>query len=296
VKITINRKTIYFIKILTLLLFLESSVYAQENQMDIIITNITESIHKLYVSDYVYMYTFSGPDGTLLIDSGYQVDEEALKHKLKDLGASDVKYIINTHSNTDHIGGNHLFENAVIIAHPNCRRNLMQKEQFSVEGLPNLTLNTEITIHFNSEEIKIFAMPGGHTDGDLVIYFVNSRLVFLGDIIVPDTFPVIWYEYFENVGTQKLVSNIRKLLDFFLNDIKFISSHGRDYTKEDLNNYYSMINETIAIVREKIEQGKSLVEIQEENALERYRSYDSKRFDFINADFWIETIFNDITK
>ena len=212
------------------------------------------------------------------------------------MNADNVKFIINTHSNDDHVGSNHLFKNAVIIAHQNCKRDLLRNENFLDDGLPNLTLDSEITIHFNSEEIKIIAMPGSHTDGDLVIYFVNSKLFFLGDIIVPDTFPVIWFEYFENVGIQKLVTNIRKLLDLFPNDIKFISSHGRDYTKEDLKEYYSMVNETIAIVKEKIEQGKSLVEIQKENSLKSYRSYDSKRFDFINADFWIETIFKEISK
>ena len=36
----------------------------------ILVTKINDSMYKLYVSDYVYMYTFSGPDGTLLIDTG----------------------------------------------------------------------------------------------------------------------------------------------------------------------------------------------------------------------------------
>ncbi len=284
-----------FIIIVTLILFMKSHMIAQPNDGDIVVSKVNDLIHKLYVSDYVYMYTFSGADGTLLIDTGYKVDSTKLMSVLGKLNADNVKFIINTHSNDDHIGGNHLFKNAVIIAHQNSRNYLRLKDNFPIDGLPNITLESELTIHLNSEEIKVYATPGSHTDGDLVIHFIKSKLVFLGDIVVPDTFPVIWLDYFENVSTKKLVENIRTIINLFPDDVKFISSHGRDYKKSDLEDYLLMINETIALVKYKIEQGKSMQEIIDENTLKDYRSFDSKQFKFINADLWIETIFKDLT-
>jgi cyclase len=262
----------------------------------IIVTKINDSTYKLYVSDYVYMYAFTGPDGTLLIDTGYKVNEAKLKKTLAELKCADVKYVINTHSNGDHTGGNHFFPAAAIIAHEKCRANLMKDKNFPSAGLPNLTFDEAITLHLNSEEIRVIAMPGGHTNGDVIIYFVKANIVFLGDMIVADTFPVIWLEGFEDTGVQKLVDNLRKTIRTFPDDVKIISSHGRDYSKDDLIGYFLMVTQTIALVRAEILKGKNLEEIQKQDVLRKYRSYDSERFPFINADFWIKTIYQDFAK
>jgi cyclase len=262
----------------------------------ILVTKINDSMYKLYVSDYVYMYTFSGPDGTLLIDTGYQVDEKTLKQKLIELGTADVKYIVNTHSNADHIGGNQYFRNSIIIAHKNCREYLLAKPEFPKEGLPSLTFSDQLTLRFNSEEIRMIAMPGGHTSDDIILYFVNQNIVFLGDIIVADSFPVIWLDYYEGVGVEKLVANLDRIIRMFPDDATFISSHGRDYTKNDLKEYYRMVTETVSIVKEAIDEGKTPEQILKDDILKDYRFYDNERFEFINADFWIETIYKDYTK
>ena len=137
-------------------------------------------------------------------------------------------------------------------------------------------------------------MPGAHTNDDVIVHFVNQNFVFLGDIIVADTFPVIWLEYYEDTSTEKLVSNLEKIIQMFPEDITFISSHGRDYTRDNLKDYYKMVTETIAIVTESVHEGKTLEKIQQEDVLKNYRSYDSERFQFINADFWIKTIYKDL--
>ena len=277
-----------------ILLFINHLAVGSDNS--IVVTKINDSMYKLYVSDYVYMYTFSGPDGTLLIDTGYEVEENILKQKLIELGAADLKYIVNTHSNADHIGGNQYFHNAVIIAHTRCREYLLTKPDFPKEGLPNLTFSDQLTLRFNSEEIRLIAMPGAHTSDDIMLYFVNQNLVFLGDIIVADSFPVIWLDYYKDVGINKLVANLEQIIRIFPDDAIFISSHGRDYTESDLKEYYKMVTETILIVKKAIDEGKTLEQILKENVLKDYRFYDNERFDFINADFWIETIYKDYTK
>jgi cyclase len=263
---------------------------------NIVVTKISDSMYKLYVSDYVYMYTFSGPDGTLLIDTGYEVEEKILRQKLIELGAADIKYIVNTHSNADHIGGNQFFHDAIIIAHTKCREYLLTESDFLKEGLPNLTFSDQLILRFNSEEIRIIAMPGGHTSDDIILYFINQNLVFLGDIIVADSFPVIWLDYYEDVGVAKLVANLDQIIRMFPDDVKFISSHGRDYTKSDIKEYYKMVTETMSIVKNAIDEGKTLEQILKDDILRDYHFYDNERYEFINADFWIETIYKDYFK
>jgi glyoxylase-like metal-dependent hydrolase (beta-lactamase superfamily II) len=229
---------------------------------DIIVTSINAATYKLYVSDYVYMYVFRGPQGTLLIDTGCDVDEVKLKQTLAELNCSDVRYIVNTHSNGDHVDGNHFFTSAVIIAHEKCRENLQRQPEFPAAGLPNLTLNDSITLYFNSEEIRVIALPGGHTNDDVIVHFVKANLVFLGDIIVADTFPVIWLDHYEGTSVGKLTGNLQRIMQMFPDDIRIISSHGRDYTKDELKEYYLTLAQTIDIIRSAAGKGKSLEEIQ----------------------------------
>jgi hypothetical protein len=67
----------------------------------------------------------------------------------------------------------------------------------------------------------------------------------------------------------------------------------RDYTQDDLKAYYSILTQTIDIIRSAAGKGKSLEEIQKEDLLKAYRAYDSQRFSFINADFWAEILYKD---
>ncbi len=263
---------------------------------EIIVTQINAATYRLYVSDYVYMYAFRGPQGTLLIDTGCGINETKLKQTLTELNCSDVRYIVNTHSNADHVEGNHFFAGAVIMAHEKCRENLRLNQEFPAAGLPNLTLNDSITLYFNSEEIRVTAFPGGHTNEDVIAHFVKANLVFLGDIIIPDTFPLIWIDRYEGVGVEQLTGNLQKIMRMLPDDIRIISSHGRDYTKDELKEYYSTLAQTIDIIRSAAGKGKSLEEIQKEDLLKAYRAYDSQRFSFINADFWAEVIYKDAAR
>ena len=268
---------------------------AAQTGAGIVVEKVNDALTKLYVSDYVYMYAFHGNDGTLLIDTGYKVSED-LPDTLKALGCSDIKFIINTHSNGDHVGGNHLFPDAIIMAHSNCREALMKIDSFPRKGLPDLTFDEEVTLYFNGETIRLVPYTGSHTDNDVVVYFAGANIVFLGDLIVADSFPVIWLDYFENCGVDKLISALDAIIRRFPDDALFISSHGRDYRKTDLKKYYSMVIETIGILKNAIRDGRTLEEIREGNLLGAYRSFDNKRFDFINADFWAEIVYKDLRK
>jgi glyoxylase-like metal-dependent hydrolase (beta-lactamase superfamily II) len=279
----------------SLLFALASSTLTAQGGDNILVTKINDTVFRLYVSDYVYMYAFHGNDGTLLIDTGYKVNDDLLD-TLKAIGCHDVKYVINTHSNGDHIGGNHLFADAVIMAHSNCRSSLEKIETFPPECLPDLTFGEEITLYLNSETIQLIPYPGAHTDNDVIVCFVNANLVFLGDLIVTDSFPVIWVDYFQASGVDKLISALDAIIRRFPDDAVFVSSHGRDYSKTDLRNYQRMVVETVDIIQNAIKDGKTLEEIRKEDLLKAYRSFDNKRFEFINADFWTEIIYKDFMK
>ena len=53
-------------------------------------------------------------------------------------------------------------------------------------------------------------MPGGHTDGDTIVYFVNDNVVHLGDHYFKDRFPYVDIDAGGTVGG--LIVNIRQVL------------------------------------------------------------------------------------
>jgi glyoxylase-like metal-dependent hydrolase (beta-lactamase superfamily II) len=100
--------------------------------------------------------------------------------------------VINTHCHWDHIWGNGMFKDSLIIAHPKCRewmdkyweKALAENESSvdgkAVKGLPNLLL--ESRLFFPEDEIEIFVTPG-HSADCISIYDHADKILYAGDNI-----------------------------------------------------------------------------------------------------------------
>ena len=51
-------------------------------------------------------YVYAGPNGYIMIDTGYEHSLSAVEKKLsdKEIGLSDIKYVFLTHAHDDHAG------------------------------------------------------------------------------------------------------------------------------------------------------------------------------------------------
>lgn len=161
---------------------------------EIEVTKITDNMYKVLVHDYVNLIAFGGPDGILLIDSGFKKTAKQVRRTLKEMWNNTVKYIINTHADQDHCGGNGaLGSHATIIAHRNCWKVLSEQDTRS-KGLPTITFEDSLTLHFNAEKLRLISMTGCHSGEDIIVHFKRAKLVFLGDIIIADSFPFVRLE------------------------------------------------------------------------------------------------------
>jgi glyoxylase-like metal-dependent hydrolase (beta-lactamase superfamily II)/Tol biopolymer transport system component len=268
------------------------------------VSRIKNSIYKLYVNDFVNIVTLTGPEGILLVDTGFDETAAQVKSILREVGSGDIKYIINTHSDYDHIAGNSALRgNATVIAHAKCKSQLIEYADPDYDlpfdkalfrgAYPTLTLEESMTLRFNGEEIQIIPLTGGHTDEDIIVHFKNSGVVCLGDIVSPETFPVVKLNNGGNANT--LVKNVEELLSLFPEDVTFIVGHGPDMTVKQLRAYHDMLQSTIAQVHKAIEADMTVEEMKRRNILKDWSSYNDPKYKETTAETWKETIFRSET-
>lgn len=235
-----------------------------------------------------------GKDGILMIDNQFERFADKIKVALKELGSDKPRFLFNTHWHGDHSGGNVVFgADSIIIAHQNVRKRLSNEQPLrgttvkpiAAVGLPMITYDEGLSIHFNGEEVRAVHYKNGHTDGDTVLFFTTSNVVHLGDDFFAGRFPFVDLE--SGGSVEGLAKNIGDLVKQIPADAKIIPGHGAISTLADLKNYHQTIVDTTAIVREKMKT-KSLDAIKKEGLPEKYKDWGSG---FIKTDSWIETIY-----
>jgi len=234
-----------------------------------------------------------GKDGLLMIDDQFERFADKIKAALKELGSDKPRFLFNTHWHGDHTGGNTVFgADSIIIAHANVRTRLStpnsggrQFKPLAPVGLPMITYNEGLSIHFNGEEVRAVHFPNGHTDGDTVLFFTTSNVVHLGDDFFVGKFPYV--DLNSGGSVEGLAKNIGELIKTIPADAKLIPGHGPISTLNDLKTYHQTIVETTSIVREKMKT-KSLEDIKKEGLPEKYKEWGTG---FIKTDSWIETIY-----
>lgn len=237
-----------------------------------------------------------GSDGILMIDDQFERLADKIKAALKELGSEKPRFVFNTHWHGDHTGGNPVFgKDSLIIAHENVRKRLSTPNSGGRDfkplppvGLPSITYNDGLTVHFNGEEVRAVHYPRGHTDGDTILFFTGSNVVHLGDEFFAGRFPYV--DLNSGGSVEGLTKNIGELIKVIPADAKLIPGHGAVSNINDLKTYHQMLVETVGIVREALKQNKSLDEIKKAGLPEKYKDWS---WNFIPTDRWIETIYNE---
>lgn len=238
-----------------------------------------------------------GADGVLLIDNDYPDMSKALKKALKPLGGVEsVRFVINTHWHGDHTGGNALLgPESLIVAHDNVRERLsraqevklfnMKSPAYAEAALPEITYSQSLNLHFGGENLELVHYPGGHTDGDTVVFFRNSNVVHTGDHFFNGFFPFVDVNTGGNV--LRMANNVADIIDRIDNDTVIIPGHGPIADKEDLKAFHTMLIGTYAEVQTQVMDGKDLAAIQEKGLSELWQPWTKG---FLDENTWISIV------
>jgi len=239
-----------------------------------------------------------GDDGVVLIDDQFAPLAPKIKAAIEAISDKPIRFVMNTHWHGDHTGGNEFFgEIAPIVSHDNVRIRLaggMDSPARTVapappEALPILTFNDRLTIHLNGEEVRAIHLPHAHTDGDAVVWFTESNVLHMGDVLFSGLFPYIDID--SGGSVDGVLSGFDKVIATVPADVKIIPGHGPLSTIDDIRNAKAMILDCREIVRAALAEGKTAEQMKEDRILGKY---DSWSWGFINADRWIDTLVRDL--
>lgn len=242
----------------------------------------------------------AGPDGILIIDDQFAPLADRIRDALRKLGGDKPKFILNTHWHSDHVGGNEIFgKDGTIIAHENVRKRLITKQDLFGEaveplakvGLPVITFDQNLTVHFNDEDIRVIHMAGGHTDGDSIVIFTKSNVIHMGDHMFAGKFPFVDLDHGGDV--EGMARNVAKVIEMAATGAKFIPGHGPLSSIDDVKKFHQMLVETIKLVQDKIAAGKSIAQIRAEGVPAEWKSWGDG---FIKTDRWLDTVFKSLQR
>src|ERR1700733_4381900 len=103
-----------------------------------------------------------GNDGLLLVNA--QEWDESVLSALKPIVDKPVRYVIETQCDSVSLEAPQR-TGATIVAHQNVRRRFAVGKCFNDKAaLPALTFNSELTLHFDAEHVRLIKLPTGHSD------------------------------------------------------------------------------------------------------------------------------------
>lgn len=241
----------------------------------------------------------TGPDGKLIIDSGYSTSRAKITEELEKLSPEPIKHLINTHWHFDHTDGNEWMHaaGAAILAHENTKKHLATTTRVEAwdftfppaptGALPGEVFNQEKTLHLNGSTIALAYYGPSHTDGDISAYFVEADVLHCGDTWWNGHYPFIDYSTGGNItGMIKAAeTNLARVTDKSI----IIPGHGKVSNKPELTEYRDMlvtIRDRVAALKK---DGKSLDEII---AAKLTKEYNSKwTTSFITGDVFTKLVY-----
>ncbi len=214
----------------------------------------------------------AGDDGVFIVDDQFDWQAGEIGKAVKAISEDPVKFVINTHWHGDHTGGNEHFglAGAIIVAHENVRKRMSTEQFMKLFGgrkvpaspkaaLPVVTFAESITLHLNGDEVHVFHVDPGHTDGDSIVHFKKADVIHMGDLFFNGIYPFI------DTGSGGSVAGVIAAADEALKLVgdktQIIPGHGPLAKRADLEAFRDMLKTLHGAVAELVAAGKTKDEV-----------------------------------
>jgi len=240
--------------------------------------------------------TMTGSDGVVMVDGGVAARSAALLEAVSGpSGGGPIHTLFNTHWHPEQTGSNLSLGSggATIIAHENTRLWLTtgiirpwDNRSFEPpprEARPNQTFYTTGTMGDGAERIDYGYMLQAHTDGDIYVFFPESNVLVIGDVISGDGWPFI--DWWTGGWINGLVSGLETLLDVADAETRVVPAQGPVLNRADLEFQHEMFGTISQRLRAIMYSGKSPDDAIAEQATLEFNDRMGNPDDFIRMAF-----------
>jgi cyclase len=242
-------------------------------------------VRALQVRDNIYVVMGAGgnitasigTDGILIVDTGRAEAAAQVLAALRAVSPRPLMYVLNTHFDPDHTGGNEALSKAgaalrntggntlgnrddnaaMIISHENVATRMSKSPQpppFAAWP-KDVYFGPEMTLYrwFNNEGVRLVHPAAAHSDSDSFVHFRRADVIAAGDLYVNDRYPVI--EVAQGGTINGLIDGVNRILATGATDFMaeggtmVVPGHGRVTDLADLAYYRDMLT----IVRDRVD-------------------------------------------
>ena len=234
----------------------------------------------------------SGDQGILMVDSGRAALSAKMIAAIRKLSDKPVRWLLNTGSDADHVGGNEAVSNAyganrhvelvntpfagavntveIVASEPVLNRmSVAQGAQpaYKAEAWPTETFAGDTDeVFFNGEAAQMFHIPAAHSDGDSIVFFRRSDVIATGDLFDTDHYPVI--DLAHGGSLQGTIDGLNRIIDLAIpayseeGGTMVVPGHGRICDEIDVVEYRDMLTIIRDRLQAMIKKGMTLQQIQ----------------------------------
>jgi glyoxylase-like metal-dependent hydrolase (beta-lactamase superfamily II) len=314
--------------------FMTAGAKASERKLETIARKpaapIDNEVHSLHVQGNVWMLTGGGvnaavqigDEGVLIVDTMASGLADKLIAEIKKLaGDKPIRWIVNTHVDTDHTGGNGKVAEAgesiiagnfagqagqasanfaKILTHENVEARMVKVQPaLPTTAMPTDTFFTdEFEMHFNGEAVQFIHVPSAHTDGDVMVFFRKSDVLVAGDAFNTTSFPVVDLE--SGGSLNGVVKTLNRILDITVPEDKqeggtyVIPGHGRLTDEADVVEYRDMMTIIRDRVQNAVDKGMTLEQVKAARLVRDYEGRYGAARGAATADAFVETAYRSL--
>jgi len=266
------KKKIELVLMLVLLL-VSNSFGRQRAQQPVELRKISDRLFEIVGGRGAQGGAYIGDDGVLVIDAKMdKASVDQVIEAIKGITDKPIDYLVNTHSDGDHVAGNRYFpETVTIVAHDNCRKDFFlpgrngAASQWTKPDLslfvPSVTFSDRMNIHLGSKTVELLYFGVGHTTGDIVVYFPEEKTAFIGDQIFLTRAQLI--HSYKGGNSFEHVKTLTKMLDT-IDAENFCSGHSEMTNRAGIENHIGRMKDRQEKIKALIAKRKNIEEIKSE--------------------------------
>jgi glyoxylase-like metal-dependent hydrolase (beta-lactamase superfamily II) len=159
-------------------------------------------------------------------------------------------------------------------------------------ALPVVTFEDSVTFHWNGDDIHVFHVAPGHTDGDSIIHFQKANVIHMGDTLFNGYYPFIDASSGGNI--DGMIAAEERVLALADDKTKIIPGHGPLADRAQLQANHDMLVTARDRIHKLMAAGKSRDEVV---AAKPTADLDEEWGDgFLKPDVWVGIVYDGMTK